>query len=204
MTATESSTGSQRTRPIRTPKNIRELHTLVSRAITALRHIQRIEARRDARIAYWQQKIDDLKSATTKERDDRVDLIRRIMPHAYEYIEEHRFDLTNRAKRKSVGFPDGTFVWQNVRYTDIPDEDKFFEEVRRLDLASEFIREKQEPNRSALRDEANEEKAKKLTTAKIIQETRPQLATSGTTLKIERRENDKGELVWDVVDSRQR
>src|SRR4051812_7968225 len=82
--------------PIRKPTKAEDIRTLIARAVRALRQIHAIEAKRDARIAYYQQKIDDLKSKTWKERDEKVALIRRIMPLVDDYIEENRFEMTNR------------------------------------------------------------------------------------------------------------
>jgi phage host-nuclease inhibitor protein Gam len=196
-----------RAEPIRRPKDQEHLRKLVSRAITALRRIQILDAKRDARIAYYQQKIDDLKQGTSIKRAEQIALIRRLMPHVYAYVEEHRHALTNHGKRKTVSFPDGAFKWPSARYTELPKEkeDEFFKEVRGLGLGHLFIRTRDEPNRAALLEEQNRELASKLTSVSIIEETRPQLTTNGTTLRIERVSvGEAGEHDWRVVDSRDR
>jgi len=189
--------------PIRKPSSADELRALVARAVHALRRIHNIDAKRQARIIYYEQKIADLKEKSYAERDAQVTLIRKLMPRIYDYVEANRFALTNQGKRKSVLFPDGTFRWQGVEYTDIPDEDAFFREVRGLKLTRKFIRIKQEPNRSALLEEKNRELASSLTSVRIVDETRPQLVTSGTSLKAERRAGkNEDEWDWVVVESR--
>jgi phage host-nuclease inhibitor protein Gam len=193
--------------PIRKPTSTEELRNLVGRAITALRRIHAAEAKRQARIDYYQQKIEDLKQQSLRQRDEQLAIIRRIMPRVYEYIEANRFELTNRDTRKSVAFPDGSFKWQAVRYTDLPKdrEEEFFREVRGLNLASLFIRTKEEPNRAALLEPNNREQAQKITSARVVDETRPQLVTPGTTLRIERvKGKEEGAFQWDVVDTRNR
>ncbi len=190
---------------IRKPRNAADLNALVARAVTALRRIQAIEAHREARINFWQQKIDDLKLTSGRQRDAQEAVIRKLMPYIHGYVEENRFMLTNRGRRKSVGFPDGLFRWQSRSATSIPDEKEFFREVRGLNLAGLFIRVKEEPNRMALLDESNAEQTQKLTTAQIIKETRPQLATPGTSLIAERIENETpGDYLWTVVDTKNR
>lgn len=190
--------------PVRRPTSNEDLRTLIKRAIAALRRIQNAESRRRARIDYHQQRIEDLKAQSLKVREEQLGIIRKIMPRAYAYIESNRFELTNRDQRKSIAFPDGTFRWVPVTFTDIPDEEAFLAEVRTLRL-KKFIRVKYEPNRTALLEDKNKELRERLTTARLVDEVRPQLVVPGLTLRIERvRGEHEGEFKWDVVEPKQR
>lgn len=171
---------------IRIPRSPREAQKLAALLGKLLRESERIRARKQARIAKLRERIAKLEQEEAAQADPIEDRVRRAAMKLRVYIEEHRDELTEHGRLKTVQFPSGVvYRWQGSRATLIEDVEAFFGEVDKLGWGDDFTRTTREPNRNALLEEGNADRVAKLESVQIVEGTKPVITVHGATRRVE-------------------
>jgi phage host-nuclease inhibitor protein Gam len=172
---------------VRIPRTRAEAAQAITRLGMALAKMRSVSNKYEVRI----QKKKEHIIALEKERDEILKPLneesRTVATAVHRYAEEHRSELTNNGKLKTVKLDDkSSFRWfLPGKSSLVVDETRFYEEVADKGLESLFVRVIKEPNKQAMHD--NPEEAAKLTSVSTERKERFQIEPRNVDIRVERK-----------------